>query len=140
VEERTIGARGERRRSKLEESIEAELLSASYRPVFYEPMTLHYSGLNYTPDFVCVSAHAPRLAVEVKPNRRIAASEIRLEFLVVTSPLWLVADLFVLAFDWQTWLCCNAHGVWRTCHLSADEGIVVEDEVANGAPWMNYLE
>jgi hypothetical protein len=96
---------------------------------FHEPVTIHYRGRHYTPDFLAWTASAPRLIVEAKGTPEQAISEVRSEMLEADSPLWFVGDVFVLAAGDLPWICTSSMGAWRWCTLEPHGGFeVVDDE------------
>lgn len=104
-------------RSHAEADIDALLCMADYE-THYEQITLNYGGRRYTPDLVATCAHGPRLAVEVKPCENIARGELRHDMLDNASPLWLICDVFVVAFPFETWLCRGISSGWFECGIT----------------------
>lgn len=106
-------------RSTLEQHI-ADLLDLHAWMWQYEPVMLRRDGRRYTPDFLARPLpDGRRFAIEVKPTAEIARAETRLDMLLGRSPLWLIADVFVLAFgEGRPWLCTtDPSRSWFACGI-----------------------
>ena len=105
-----------RYRSQLEQRI-ADRLEASHLVWAYEPVTIRHNGREYTPDFLACGAFTPRMMIEAKPSIAIANDELRQDMLVYGSPLWLIAEVFIVATDDEWWVRADG-GMWIKCSLS----------------------
>lgn len=130
--ERTKASNGHYMRSATEEVVE-QYLSCEGFTVAYEPVTIHHKGRSYTPDFLVASASVSHVVVEVKPTLGVAAAELRWDMLVTGSPLWLLADVFMV-FTPARSVATNDGVHWHEARLIA-EALETGDRVGFGRVW-----
>ena len=105
-------------RSKLEKRI-SEYLTRNELEWQYEAVTLHCGGRKYTPDFLAWGAFTSRMVIEVKPSLEIARQEVRADMLHPKSPLWMIADVFIVATP-ECWKALADGGRFVECVVSRD--------------------